>query len=110
MSARSQSVLVRGCTAACAVSGSEGRSTASIDPAQTLALSSQTNLASSQSDRVKGWYAYAPLAKLFNLNLIPCRLSARMFWSRIQPTDAGLPGFQVRTGLYQRTDGRGGSF
>src|SRR5262245_14944825 len=57
MPARSQSVLVRGWPAACAGSDPEGDSTASIDPAQTLALSSHTNLAPSHSDRVRGWYA-----------------------------------------------------
>src|SRR5262245_22176182 len=64
MPARSQSALVRGCpAAACVVSAPEGGSAASIEPVQTLAFSSQTNVACSQPDRVKGWYAYAPLAK-----------------------------------------------
>src|SRR5262245_15858279 len=63
MPARSQSILVRGCPAACVVPGSEGGSSASTDPVQTLAFSSQTNAACSQPDRVKGWYAYALPAK-----------------------------------------------
>src|SRR5262245_23743167 len=101
-SARSQSVLVTGCPAACAVSGREVGSTTSIDPAQTLAFSSDTNLASSRSDRVKGWYAYAPLAKAAPIKLlisllIPCSLSARI-----------SPAFKYEA-LYQRTDRRDGS-